>query len=84
MLDFNTDIDPTHLMEDKGYGQISDEVTLTKIIEETITQYPEQVNQFKAGKEPLIKFLIGMVMKTTEGSADPLVVEKLFREKLAK
>jgi aspartyl-tRNA(Asn)/glutamyl-tRNA(Gln) amidotransferase subunit B len=82
MLDTNVNIDPTHIMEDKGYGQVSDEVSLTKIVEQTIESYPEQVAQFKAGKEPLVKFLIGMVMKATEGSADPKVVEKLLREKI--
>lgn len=82
MLDNNTDYDPTHIMEEKGYGQISDEKQLISIIEQTIDAYPEQVQQFKSGKEPILKFLIGMIMKATEGSADPKVVEKLFREKL--
>lgn len=82
MLDTNSDIDPTHIMEEKGYGQVSDEGALTKIVEQTIVEYPEQVKQFKAGKEPLMKFLIGMVMKATEGSADPKVVDKLLREKM--
>jgi aspartyl-tRNA(Asn)/glutamyl-tRNA(Gln) amidotransferase subunit B len=47
-----------------------------------IKSYPKQVAEFKAGKEPVLQFLKGMVMKATEGSADPKVVEKLLREKL--
>jgi len=82
MLDSGVDMDPTHIMEDKGYGQVSDEGKLGTIVDEVIKNYPDQVAQFKAGKEPLIKFLIGMAMKATEGSADPQVVEKLLREKL--
>jgi aspartyl-tRNA(Asn)/glutamyl-tRNA(Gln) amidotransferase subunit B len=82
MLDTNTDIDPTHIMEDKGYGQITDETALLAIVEEIIVQYPNQVAQFKSGKEPIIKFLMGMAMKATEGSADPTVIEKLLRDKL--
>jgi aspartyl-tRNA(Asn)/glutamyl-tRNA(Gln) amidotransferase subunit B len=82
MLDSNTDIDPTHIMEDKGYGQVSDEKKLTEVVLQTIESYPAQVTQFKAGKEPIIKFLLGMVMKATEGSADPVIVEKLLREKM--
>ena len=52
------------------------------IIEEVIKNYPGQVAQFKTGKEAIIKFLIGMAMKASEGSADPGVVEKLLRERL--
>ncbi len=83
MLDSNTDIDPTHIMEEKGYGQVSDENKLEEIIIEVIKNYPAQVEQFKSGKEPIIKFLLGMVMKSSEGSADPVVAEKILREKLA-
>lgn len=83
MLDSGVDKDPTHIMEEKGYGQISDEVTIGKIINEVIKSYPEQVAEFKAGKEPIIKFLIGMIMRASEGSADPTVAEKILRDKLS-
>ena len=82
MLDANTDIDPTHIMEEKGYGQMSDEGALGKIVDDVIASHPEQVAKFKAGKEPLLQFLKGMVMKATEGAADPVVAEKLLREKM--
>ncbi|OGW88367.1 MAG: glutaminyl-tRNA synthase (glutamine-hydrolyzing) subunit B [Omnitrophica bacterium RIFCSPLOWO2_01_FULL_50_24] len=82
MLDSGVDLDPTHVMEEKGYGQISDEKKLNKIIEEVIKNYPKPAADFRAGKEPILKFLIGMVMKATEGSADPQAAEKLLREKL--
>ena len=82
MLDSNTDIDPTHIMEEKGYGQVSDENKLEEIILEVIKNYPAQVEQFKSGKDPIIKFLLGMVMKATEGSADPIIAEKILRERL--
>ena len=82
MLDSGVDMDPTHIMEEKGYGQVSDEGKIGSIIDEVIKSYPDQVAQFKAGKEPIIKFLIGMVMRASEGSADPAVVEKLLKEKM--
>ncbi len=83
MLESGADKDPTHIMEEKGYGQIADEDTLGKVIEDVIQNYPEQVAAFRAGKEPILQFLKGMAMKATEGSADPVVIEKLLREKLA-
>jgi len=82
MIDSGVDQDPTHIMEEKGYGQVSDEGKIGAIVDEVIKNYPEQVSQFKAGKEPLIRFLIGMLMKASEGSADPLVAEKILRQKL--
>ncbi len=83
MLDAGTDKDPTHIMEENGFGQISDEGKLGDIVDEVISSHPDQVEQFKTGKEPILQFLIGMVMKATEGSADPAVAEKLLREKLS-
>src|SRR3989344_1194884 len=82
MIDSGVDMDPTHIMEKKNYGQVNDENTLGAVVDEVIKNNPKQVEQFKAGKEPLMQFLKGMVMKATEGSADPAVAEKLLRERL--
>lgn len=76
------DADPTHIMEEKGYGQISDENSLAKVVDQVIGANPVQAEQFRNGKDPVIKFLIGMAMKATEGSADPIVIEKMLRERL--
>ena len=84
MVAAGTDIDPTHIMEEKGYGQINDEVALAAIISAVINSYPAQVEQYRAGKEPVFHFLKGMVMKATEGGAEPAVVEKLLRAELDK
>ena len=82
MLDSGVDSDPTHIMEEKGYGQLQDEESLSKIVDEVIAAHPQQTAQFKAGKEAVLKFLIGMVMRATEGSADPKIAETLLKEKL--
>lgn len=82
MLSAETDVDPTHILEEKGYGQVSDEGKLSEVVDMVIAEYPAQVQQFRDGKDPVIKFLIGMGMKATEGTADPAVIEKLLREKL--
>jgi aspartyl-tRNA(Asn)/glutamyl-tRNA(Gln) amidotransferase subunit B len=82
MLDSGVNQDPTHIMEAKGYGQISDPSKIDAVVADVIKNYPKQVNEFKAGKEPIIKFLIGMAMKATEGAADPVVVEKALRAAL--
>lgn len=83
MVGSDVNRDPTHILEDKGWGQVNDENKLGEAVNQVIQSYPEQVAQFKAGKEPVLQFLKGMIMKATEGSADPVVVEKLLREKLS-
>lgn len=80
MVASEVDLDPTHIMEEKGYGQVSDEGALRTVVAEVIKNYPVQVEQYRAGKTPLLQFLKGMVMKATEGSADPAIAEKLLRE----
>ena len=82
MVEADTDIDPTHVMEEKGYGQVRDEGKIREVVDQVIVNYPTQVEQFKQGKEALMKFLVGMCMKATEGTADPQLVEKMLREKL--
>lgn len=76
------DNDPTHILEDKGWGQVSDQNQINNLVDEVIKNYPKQVEEFKSGKDPIIKFLIGMIMKASEGSADPKVVEEILRNKL--
>lgn len=82
MLDAGTDVDPSHIMEEKGYGQVRDEAALEVIVDRVIQSFPQQVSEFQAGKEPLIKFLVGMCMKESEGTADPVMIGKMLREKL--
>lgn len=82
MIDSGVDMDPTHIMEEKNYGQVSDKGKVGAIVDDIIEKFSNQVTEFRSGKEPVIKFLVGMVMRQSEGAADPVVVEKLLREKL--
>ncbi|MFB6181343.1 MAG: Asp-tRNA(Asn)/Glu-tRNA(Gln) amidotransferase subunit GatB [Candidatus Magasanikbacteria bacterium] len=82
MIDSDTDIDPSHIMEEEGYGQISDEDKIEEIVEEVIDDNPEQVQQYRDGKEGVLEYLVGMVMRATEGSADPQQAKKTLKDKL--
>ena len=82
MVASDKDQDPSHLMEEKGWGQVSDTEALGAVVADVISSYPNQVTQYKEGKEAVLKFLVGMAMKATEGSADPGVVETLLKEQL--
>ena len=67
----------------KGLTQISGEAELAGLIEKIMEANPKQVEQFRAGKEKVLGFFVGQVMKETRGRANPQVVNKLLREKLA-
>jgi aspartyl-tRNA(Asn)/glutamyl-tRNA(Gln) amidotransferase subunit B len=62
---------------------VSDLSELDPIIDAVIAENPSQAEQFRGGKEGLLGFFVGQVMKATAGSADPRVVSERVREKLA-
>ena len=79
---WNEDLKVEEIIEKENLIQISDEDDISRIIPEVISKNPKQLEQFKKGKEKLFGFFVGQVMKTTEGSADPKVVNKILKEKL--
>jgi len=73
---------PEQIVQEKGLTQVSDEGALEKIIDEVLTQSPAQVTQFKEGKQQVLGFLVGQVMKASGGKANPGKVNELLRKKL--
>jgi aspartyl-tRNA(Asn)/glutamyl-tRNA(Gln) amidotransferase subunit B len=61
---------------------VADEDALAPIIDGVIAAHPEQVGTYRGGKEGVLGFLVGQVMRETQGKADPKVVNQLLREKL--
>jgi aspartyl-tRNA(Asn)/glutamyl-tRNA(Gln) amidotransferase subunit B len=61
---------------------VSDESELDPAIERVLAANPDQVATYRGGKEGVLGFLVGQVMKETGGKADPKVVNRLLREKL--
>jgi len=78
-----TDDDPARIVEREGLGQVSDRGALQQAVHEVIRQAPEQVAQFRAGKERVLGFLVGQVMKATGGKANPQLVQELLRAALS-
>lgn len=73
---------PAALVDAKGLGQISDTSTLQKIIDDILDNNPEQVQEFLAGKQKVLGFLMGQVMKATQGQADPGLANQMVRQSL--
>lgn len=73
---------PEQIMKEKDLGQVSNVEELNSAAERVIAANPKAVEDFKAGKEASLKFLIGMVMKETKGKANPQVVEEILKNML--
>ena len=70
------------IVEEKGLKQITDSSAIEKIVAEVIQANPGQVEEFKRGKEKVLGFLVGQVMKASKGKANPGIVNKLLKEKM--
>jgi aspartyl-tRNA(Asn)/glutamyl-tRNA(Gln) amidotransferase subunit B len=68
----------------KGLRQITDSSAIEAMIDEIIAANPAQVEQFRAGKEKVLGFFVGQVMKASKGKANPKKVNALLRERLAR
>jgi aspartyl-tRNA(Asn)/glutamyl-tRNA(Gln) amidotransferase subunit B len=71
------------VVEEKGLKQVSDASELGGIVDEVLAENPGPAEQFRGGKEGIIGFLVGQVMKKTGGSANPKVAQELLRERLS-
>ncbi len=79
---WNGEGDADAVIEAKGLKQITDSGEIERIIDEVIAANPKQVEQFKAGKEKLLGFFVGQVMKQTQGKANPGQVNTILMTKL--
>jgi len=73
---------PQQIVQDKGLTQVSDEGALENMIDEVLSNNPMQVAQFKEGKQQVLGFLVGQVMKASGGTANPGKVNVLLKKKL--
>ena len=62
---------------------IGDTAELEPLIDRILAANPGQVESFRGGKQGLLGFFVGQVMKETQGRADPKIVNQLVREKLS-
>lgn len=73
---------PGQYVREKGLLQISDEGAIVGIIDAVIARSPKEVADFRAGKEKLLGFFVGQVMKETKGKANPALLNELLLKKL--
>ena len=80
MIEDSSNVDD--IIEAKGLKQITDIGEIAKLVNEIIANNPEQVEQFREGKEQVLSYLVGQAMKLSRGKANPTQVNQILREKL--
>ena len=70
------------LIETLNLAQVSDDSALTKIVDDLIAANPKQFDELRSGKEKMLGFFVGQVMKATQGKANPQQVNQIIRHKL--
>ena len=70
------------IIEKKGLKQITDTSAIEKIIDEIIKNNPNQLAEYRAGKEKLFGFFVGLAMKETKGKANPAQLNEILKRKL--
>ena len=73
--------DAAKIIDRLNLKQISDSSVLDKIIDDILDSHPEQLQELKSGKDQLIGFFVGQVMKASKGQANPKLVNELIRKK---
>ena len=72
------------IISSRGIETISDASYLTEIVEKVLEENEESVQDYKAGKDRAVKYLMGQIMKESKGKANPSLVNQLLIEELSK
>jgi len=74
--------DADAVIANHGLTQITDTSAIERVIDEVIASNPQQVEQYRAGKDKLFGFFVGQVMRATQGKANPAQLNELLKKKL--
>jgi aspartyl-tRNA(Asn)/glutamyl-tRNA(Gln) amidotransferase subunit B len=80
MIDDASSVD--EIIAAKGLKQVTDSKAIESLVDDVIAANPEQVQQFKDGREQVIGFLVGQAMQLSKGKANPGQVNELLRAKM--
>jgi len=81
---YQTGKEPITIVDEKGLKQITDDKAIDKMVEGVLQANLSQVDEYKGGKEKVLGFLVGQVMKASKGKANPGTVNKLLKEKISR
>jgi len=74
--------DPERIVAEQGLGQISDQDKLNAIVTRVLDENPKQINEYLSGKNQVLGWFIGRIMRATRGKANPQFARDLLTEQL--
>ncbi|PJK28962.1 Asp-tRNA(Asn)/Glu-tRNA(Gln) amidotransferase subunit GatB [Minwuia thermotolerans] len=74
--------DPDAIIEEKGLKQVTDTGAIEGLVDQVIAENPDKVAEVKDGKEKLLGWFTGQVMKASQGKANPQAVNEILRQKI--
>ncbi len=77
-----TNHDPEKIVKEKNLVQLTDVSAIEEIVVRIVEANPKQVEQYLGGKESVLGFFVGQIMKETKGKANPQMVNDLLKKKL--
>ena len=77
-----TNSDPNSIVKEKNLVQISDTGEIENVIDKILAGNQKQIDEFLSGKEKVIGFFVGQIMKEMKGKANPQIVNDLLKSKL--
>ncbi len=80
MIEDSSSVDD--IIEEAGLKQVTDSGEIEKLVDEVIDNNPNQVQQFREGKQQVLSYLVGQAMKLSRGKANPNQVNQFLRDKL--
>jgi aspartyl-tRNA(Asn)/glutamyl-tRNA(Gln) amidotransferase subunit B len=75
---------PEKIVHEKGLIQLTDAEEIQRIVRGVLEENPKLVEDYRKGKEGLLGFFVGQVMKATKGKANPKLVNEILRKSLSK
>ena len=81
---WSSDNEVDEIIKSEGLEQVTDDKEIESIIDGVINNNPEQLEQYRSGKDRLFGFFVGQVMKASQGKANPKQVNDILRKKLEK
>ena len=74
---------PDSIVAQQSLQQVSDPAAIEETVSALLAQHPDKVAAYRGGKEKLLGFFVGQVMKQMRGKANPQMVNEILRKQLA-
>ncbi len=77
---YEEDVDPEAYVEEHGLKTVNDAGALEEVVKKVLENNPKVVEEYRGGKEKVLGFLVGQVMKEMKGKANPAMAGELIRK----